>query len=104
MDPELLFKVLPGLNRENASVCFLIKHIFGPLGSTTTFEECEGPRDPLLFVVELLRGQADVERAGVQESMAVVTLSAEVWGVEELGIGSSCQRSRGRRHWRGWYR
>jgi len=48
--------VSPGLNREDASVCFLEKHVFGPLGSTTTFEECESLEDLFLFIVELLRG------------------------------------------------
>jgi len=56
VDPELLLKVSPGLNREDASVRFLAKHIFRPLGSTTTFEECKSPKDLLLLIVELLRG------------------------------------------------
>jgi len=50
---ELLFKVLPGLDGENTSVCFLTEHVFGPLGGMTTFEECEGPENSLLFVMEL---------------------------------------------------
>jgi len=50
---ELLLKVSPGLDGENASVYFLTKHVFGPLGSTTTFEERESPKNPLFFVVEL---------------------------------------------------
>jgi len=65
VNPELLLEVSPGLNRENASVCFLTKHVFGPLGSTTTFEEHEGPKNPLFFVVELFQGQANVQGAGV---------------------------------------
>ena len=44
---------------------FLTKHIFRPLGSTTTFEEHESPKNPLFFVVELFRGQVDVQGAGV---------------------------------------
>jgi len=62
---ELLLEVSPGSDGENASVRFLTKHVFGPLGSTTTFKECEGPKNPLFFVVELFRGQADVQGAGV---------------------------------------
>jgi len=31
VDLELLLKVSPGLNRKDASVCFLAKHVFGPL-------------------------------------------------------------------------
>ena len=62
---ELLLEVSLGLDRENASVRFLTKHVFGPLDSTTTFEECESPKNPLFFVMELFRGQADVQGAGV---------------------------------------
>jgi len=62
---KLLLKVSLGSDGENASVCFLTKHVFGPLGSTTTFEERESPKNPLFFVVELFRGQADIQGAGV---------------------------------------
>jgi len=62
---ELLLEVSPGSDGENASVRLLTKHVFGPLGSTTTFEERESPEDPLFFVLELFRGQADVQGAGV---------------------------------------
>jgi len=56
VQPELLFKVSLGLDGENASVRFLTEHVFGPLGSATTFEERKGPENPFLFVVELLQG------------------------------------------------
>jgi len=56
VQPELLFKVSPGLDGENASVCFLTEYVFGPLGGMTSFEECESPENPFLFVVELLWG------------------------------------------------
>jgi len=56
MNLELLFKVPPGLDRENASICFLMEHVFRLLGSTTTFEECKGPENFLLFIMELLWG------------------------------------------------
>jgi len=56
VDPGLLLKVSPGLDREDASVCFLAKHVFGPLGGMTTFEECESPEDLFLLIIELLRG------------------------------------------------
>jgi len=56
VQPELLFKFSPDLDGENASVRFLTKYIFGPLGSTTSLEEREGPENPFLFVLELLRG------------------------------------------------
>ena len=44
-----------------------MEHVLGLLSGTTAFEECEGPENSLLFAVELLQGQADVEEAGVQE-------------------------------------
>jgi len=53
---ELLFKVSPGLDGENAGVRFLMEYIFGPLGGTTSFEECKSPENSFLFVMELLRG------------------------------------------------
>jgi len=65
VNPELLLKVSPGSDGENASVHFLTKHVFGSLGSTTTFEERESPKNPLFFIVELFWGQANVQGAGV---------------------------------------
>jgi len=56
VQPELLFKFFPGLDGENTSVCFLTEYVFGPLGGMTSLEEHEGPEDPFLFVMELLRG------------------------------------------------
>jgi len=56
VQPELLFKVSLGLDGENASVCFLMEYVFGPLGGMTSLEERESPENPFLFVVELLRG------------------------------------------------
>jgi len=45
-----------------------------------------------------------IERAGVQECMAVVMFSIEVQGAGELGACPLHWQSRGQRHWRGWYR
>jgi len=53
---ELSFKFSPGLDGENTSVCFLTKYVFGPLGGTSSLEEREGPENPFLFILELLRG------------------------------------------------
>jgi len=39
--------------------------------------------------MELLQGQVDVERVGVQESMAIVMFSAEVQRTGELRTGLS---------------
>jgi len=56
VQPELLFEFSPGLDGENASVRFLMEYVFGPLGCTTSLEECEGPENPFLFIIELLWG------------------------------------------------
>ena len=53
---ELLFEVSLGLDGENASVCFLTKYIFRPLGGAASFEERESPENLFLLVMELLRG------------------------------------------------
>jgi len=100
VDLELLFKVSLCWNGENASVRFLTEHIFRPLGGTTTFKEHESPENSLLFIVELLQDQADVERAGVQECMAVMMFSTEVQRRGELGTRLSCRQSRGQRYQR----
>jgi len=52
---ELLFKVGPRLDRQNASVRLLAKEVLGPLRSTSVFEKGEGPKDFLLIAAELLR-------------------------------------------------
>jgi len=57
---ELLLEVSSGSDRKNTSIRFLMKHVFGPLGSMTTFEERKSPKNPLFFIVELFQGQADV--------------------------------------------
>jgi len=88
----------------NASVHLLTEHVFGLLSGTTTFEECEGLEDFLLFVVELLWGQADVERVGVQKCVAVVTFSTEVQKIGVLGMHPFCRWSREQRHQRRWYK
>jgi len=104
VNPELMFKVPPGWDGKNTSVRFLMEHVFRPLGCVTTFEEYEGPENSLLFIVELLRGQADIERAEVQEYTAIVMFSIEVRRTGELGTCLSHRQSRGRRYQRRWYR
>jgi len=101
---ELLLEISPGLDRENASVRFLTKYIFGPLGSMSSFEEHESPENPFFFIMELLQDQANIKGAGVQKCVAVVMFSAEVQERKELGMCSSCCWSGGWRHWRRWYR
>jgi len=91
---ELLLKISPGLDRENASVYFLTKHVFRPLSGTTSFEECESPENPFFFIVELLWGQADVEGAGVQKCAAVVSQKVTYLFCDELDIVSKELRSR----------
>jgi len=56
VQPELSFKFSPSLDGENASVRFLTKYVFGPFGGMSSLEEREGPENPFLFVLELLRG------------------------------------------------
>jgi len=53
VNPELLFKVPPGLHGENASVRFLTEDVLGPLSSMTTLEKHESPENFFLFVAEL---------------------------------------------------
>jgi len=103
VNPELLLKVSLGLDRENASVRFLMEYVFKPLGGTTAFEEHESPENSFFFIVELLWGQADVEGAGVQECVAIVIFSAEVQRTRELETHSSRHQSGGQRHQRRWY-
>jgi len=101
---ELLLKVSPGLDRENASVRFLTEHVFGSLDSTTTFKERESPENPFFFTAELLWGQADLEGARVQECVAVVTFSTEVQRTGELETHLSHYWNGGQRHQRRWCR
>jgi len=54
MQLKLLFKVSPGWDKKNASVYFLTEYVFRPLGGTTSLEECEGPENSFLFIMELL--------------------------------------------------
>jgi len=58
LTPELLFKVGPGSNWENASVHLLVKEVLRPLRSMSILEEGEGPEDFFLVADELLQGQA----------------------------------------------
>jgi len=56
VNPELLFKVPPGLHRENTSICFLTEDILEPLGGTTTLEKCESSENFFLFIIDLFQG------------------------------------------------
>jgi len=56
VNPELLFKVPPGLHGKNASVCFLMEDVLGPLSGMTTLEKRENPENFFLFVAELFWG------------------------------------------------
>jgi len=85
VDPELLLKVSPGLDGEDASVCFLMEYVFRLLGSMTTLEEHESPENSFFFIMKLLQDQVDVEGAGVQKYVAIMMFSAEVQRTGELG-------------------
>jgi len=54
LTPELLFKVGPGSNGKDASVCLLMKEVLRPLHGLSFFEEGKGPEDFLLVTAELL--------------------------------------------------
>jgi len=56
VNPELLFKVPPGLHGENASVHFLMEDVLGPLSGMTTLEKRESPKNFFLFIAELFWG------------------------------------------------
>jgi len=102
-----LFKVGPGSNWKNASVRLLAKEVFGPLCSTSILEEGKGPEDFFLIAGELLRGQAQIQRAGVEEDSSGTPFAREVWRRREFwprplfGWGGW---DRGRRADRGWRR
>jgi len=57
---ELLLEVGPGLNWEDASVCFLAKEVLGPLCSLFILEESEGPEDFLLVAAKILWDQVQI--------------------------------------------
>jgi len=76
---ELLFEVGPGSNWEDASVRFLAKKVLGPLRSTSILEEGKGPEDFFLVAGELLWGQAQIQRAGVEEGLSGTPFTREVW-------------------------
>jgi len=84
LTPELLFKVGLGLNWEDASVRLLAKEVLGPLRSTSILEEGEGPEDFFLVAGELLRGQAQIQHAGVEEGSSRAPFAGEVWGRGEF--------------------
>jgi len=51
---EVQLKIGPGLDWKNAGVCFLSKEVFGPLCSSTSFEESECPEYLFFFTTKLL--------------------------------------------------
>jgi len=60
LTPELLFKVGPGLDGKDASVCLLVKEILRLLHGSSILEESKGPEDLFLVTAELLWGQVQV--------------------------------------------
>jgi len=83
---ELLFEVSPGLNWEDASVHLLVKEVLGPLRSMSILEEGKGPEDFFLVAGKLLQGQAQIQRAGVEEGSSRTLFAGEVWGRGERGL------------------
>jgi len=92
LTPELLFEVGPGLNWENASVCLLAKEVLRPLRSMSILEEGEGPEDFFLITGELLWGQAQIQHAGVKESLSRALFAREVWGEGSFGLACCLDR------------
>jgi len=97
LTPKLLFEVDLGLNWKNAGVHLLVKEVFGPLHSTSILEEDEGPEDFFLVAGELIRGQAQIQHAGVEEGLSGAPFAGEVRGRREFW---PCSLFR----WSGWSR
>jgi len=93
LTPKLLFEVDPGLNWKNAGVCLLAKEVLRPLRSTFIFEEDEGPEDFFLIAGELIRGQAQIQHAGVEEGSSGAPFAGEVGGRGEFWPCSLFRRS-----------
>jgi len=55
-----LFKVGPGLDRKDASVCLLAKEVLRPPHSLSFFEKGKSPENFLLIAAELLQDQAQI--------------------------------------------
>jgi len=81
---ELLFKVGPGSNWEDTSVRLLVKEVLRLLRSTSILEEGKGPEDFFLIAGELLRGQVQIQHAGVEESSSGTPFAEEVWRKREF--------------------
>jgi len=103
-----LFEVDPELNWKNAGVCLLVKEVLGPFCSMSILEEGEGPEDFFLVIGELIWGQAQIQRAGVEEGLSGAPFAREVGGRGEFWPCSLFRRSGqsrgGRYNQRGRYR
>jgi len=87
-----LFEVDPGLNWKNAGVRLLAKEVLRPLRSTSVLEEGEGPKYFFLVAGELLRGQAQIQSAGVEEGLSGALFSGEVGGRGVRATGAQDSR------------
>jgi len=94
---ELLFEVGLGSNWEDASVRLLAKEVLRPLCSISILEKDEGPEDFFLVVGELLWGQAQIQRAGVEKGSSRTPFAREVWRRREFW--PCLLFGRGRQHW-----
>jgi len=81
---ELLFEVGPGLNWKDASIYLLAKEVLGPLHSMSILEEGEGLEDFFLIAGELLRGQVQIQRAGIEKGLSRTPFAREVWRRREF--------------------
>ena len=81
---ELLFEVGPGSNWEDTSVRLLAKEVLRLLRSMSILEEGKGPEDFFLIAGELLWGQAQIQRAGVEKGLFRTPFAGEVWRRREF--------------------
>ena len=101
MTLELLFKVSPGLNWEDASVHLLAKEVLRPLCSMSILEEGEGPEDFFLSQVNCSRAKRKysmqelrkaclelhlLEKSGGEGSFGLACCLDKVAGVEKGGL------------------
>jgi len=72
------------LNGKNTGVHFLVKEVFRLPGGSSILEKSESPEDFFFITTELLQGQAQIQRTGVEESSTGTLFAREVWGRREF--------------------
>jgi len=77
---ELLLEVTPVEVGEESVMALHSKYFLSPLGGTSGLEESQSPEDAVLVSVELVRAEAKVKLAQVEERSASCTITSEVHG------------------------